>query len=191
MAEPGLIGDYLAALSTELPPPVVTELADGLEQTHRHYLGQGLDPEAAARAAVAEFGEPQVVAAAFTGASPARRAARRLLVIGPVVGACWGVALVINRAWAWPVPAGVRVLFGAALITVIGLLAAAAFGRHYRSATRAAAAGCAGIAMLDAAVAIAVIFTAPPVIWPVLVAATASAARITFATRSLRSVLAS
>jgi len=189
MAEPGLIRDYLAALAAELPAPVVAELADGLEQTHRHYLGQGLDPGAAARAAVAEFGEPQVVVAAFTSASSARRAARELLVIGPVVGACWGAALVINRAWAWPVPTGVRVLLGAALITVIGLLAAAAFGRRYRSATRAAAAGCAGIAVLDATVAIAVTLAVPAVIWPVIVAAAASAVRISVATRGLRSVL--
>ena len=124
MAEPGLIRDYLAALAAELPAPVVAELADGLEQTHRHYLGQGLDPGAAARAAVAEFGEPQVVVAAFTSASSARRAARELLVIGPVVGACWGAALILNRAWTWPVlPVGARILIGTGLITVIGLLA--------------------------------------------------------------------
>jgi hypothetical protein len=189
MAEPGLIRDYLAALSAELPAPVVAELADGLEQTHRDYLGQGLDPEAAAQAAVAEFGEPQVIVAAFADASPARRAARRLLAIGPVVGACWGVALVLNRAWSWPVPAGLRVLLGAALITVIGLLAAAAFGRRYRSTVRAAVAGCAGIAVLDATVAIAVTLAVPAVSWPVIVAATASAVRISFATRSLRAVL--
>ena len=144
MAEPGLIGDYLADLSAQLPAPIVAELADGLEQTHQHYLDQGLGPDAAAGAALAEFGEPQVVVAAFTRASPARRAARRLLATGPVVGACWGAALISNRAWAWPVPAGVRVLLGMALITVIGLLAAAAFGRRYRSAGRAGAAGCLG-----------------------------------------------
>lgn len=189
MAEPGLIGDYLAALSAELPAPIVAELADGLEQTHRHYLGLGLDPDAAARAAVTEFGEPQVVATAFTRASPARRAARGLLAIGPVAGACWGAALVINRAWSWPVPAGARVLLGAALITVIGLLAAAAFGLRYRSAARAAAAGCAGIILLDATMAIAVALAVPAVIWPVIVAAAASAVRITFAARCLRSVL--
>lgn len=189
MAEPGLIRDYLAALSAELPAPVVAELADGLEQTHRHYLGQGLDPGAAAGAAVAEFGEVQVIVAAFTGASPARRAARELLAIGPVAGACWGTALALNRAWAWPVPAGARVLLGAALITVIGLLAAAAFGRHYRSAVRAAAAGCAGVIVLDATLAVAVTLAVPAVIWPVIVAAAASAVRISFATRSLRSVL--
>jgi hypothetical protein len=189
MAEPGLIKDYLAALSTQLPAPIVAELADGLEQTHRRYLDQGLGPDAAASAAVAEFGEPQVVVAAFGGASPARRAARRLLATGPVVGACWGTALMTNRAWTWPVPIGVRILLGMALISVIGLLAAAAFGRRYRSAVRAAAAGCAGLTALDATVLIAITLAVPAVIWPVIVAAVASAVRIIFATRTLRSVL--
>ena len=189
MAEAGLIRDYLTALAAELPAPVVVELADGLEQTCRHYLGQGLDSDVAARAAVAEFGDPRVVVAAFTATSAARRAARRLLAIGPVVGACWGAALIINRAWAWPVPADVRVLLGAALLTVIGLLAAAAFGRRYRSAMRAAAVACAGVAVLDATVAIAVTLAVPAVIWPVIVAAAASAVRISLAARGLRSVL--
>jgi hypothetical protein len=131
------------------------------------------------------------VVAAFTGASPARRAARKLLATGPIVGACWGTALIINRAWTWPVPFGVRVLLGTALITIICLLAAAAFGRHYRSAGRAAAAGCAGLTALDATMLIAITFAVPTVIWPVIVAAAASAVRISFATRSLRSVLTS
>jgi hypothetical protein len=189
MAEPSLIAAYLAELSAELPAPIVAELADGLEQTHQRYLGQGLDPDAAAKATVAEFGEPQLVVAAFIGASPGRRTARRLLAIGPVVGACWGTALVINRAWAWPVPADARVLLGAALIAVIGLLAAAAFGRRYRPAARAGAVGCAGVTVLDAAMLIAITLAVPAVIWPVILAAVASAARITFATRILRSVL--
>ena len=191
MAEPGLIGAYLAALSAQLPAPIVAELADGLEETHRHYLEQGLGPDAAAGAAVAEFGEPQVVVAAFTGASPARHAARKLLAAGPMVGACWGAALVSNRAWSWPVPFGVRVLLGMALITVIGLLAAAAFGSRYRSAVRAAAAGCAGLTALDVTMLIAITLAVPAVIWPVVVATVASATRITFATRTLRSVLRS
>ena len=35
MPGPGLIRDYLAALSGRLPAPVVEELADGLEETYR------------------------------------------------------------------------------------------------------------------------------------------------------------
>lgn len=190
MAESSLIGDYLAALSAQLPAPVVAELADGLQQTRQRYLGQGLDANAAFRAALAEFGEPQVILAAFTRASPARRAARRILATGPVVGACWGMALIINRAWTWPVPVTVPALLGMALITAIGLLAAAAFGSHYRSVGRAAAMGCLGIIALDAAMLIAITLAVPAVIWPVIVAMAASTARLTFTTRTLPSVLA-
>jgi hypothetical protein len=190
MAEPSLIRGYLTELSAQLPAPVVAELADGLDQTCQHYLGQGLAPDAAARAALAEFGEPRVILAAFARASPARRAARRLLVTGPMVGACWGTALITNRAWIWPIPAGARAVAGAALITVIVLLAGAAFSRHYRPAGRAAAAGCIGITALDATLLITVAFVAPTVIWPVIVAVAASLARIAFSARTLRTVLA-
>jgi hypothetical protein len=110
-----------------------------------------------------------------------------LLATGPVAGACWALALIINRAWTWPIPEGVPILLGMALITVIGLLAAAAFGAHYRSAGRAATAGCIGMTALDTALLVAVPLAVPAVIWPVIVAMAASAARITFATHSLRS----
>jgi hypothetical protein len=190
MAEPHLIRDYLAELSAQLPAPIVAELADGLDQTRQRYLGQGLGPDAASRAALAEFGEPHVIVAAFTRASPGRRAARRLLATGPMVGACWGAALITNRAWAWPIPAGARIVAGAALITAIALLVTAAFSGHYRSAGRAAAAGCIGITALDATVLITITIAAPTVIWPVIVAMTASLARITFSARTLRTVLA-
>ncbi len=62
------------------------------------------------------------------------------------------MALIINWAWAWawPVPIGVRVVVGSALVTVIRLLAAAAFGLHYWLAMRAGAAGCARLTALDA-----------------------------------------
>jgi hypothetical protein len=146
MAPSRLIGDYLARLSAQLPASMVAELADGLDQTRQRYLDQGLSGDAA----LAEFGDPQLIIAAFTRASPARGAARRLLATGPVVGACWGTALILSRAWTWPVPAAAPILLGTALITVIGLLAAAAFGRRYRPAARAATAGCLGATALDA-----------------------------------------
>ena len=63
MAEPSLISEYLAELSGRLPAGIVEELADGLDQTHQHYLQHGLDPDAAAQAAIAEFGEPHVIVA--------------------------------------------------------------------------------------------------------------------------------
>jgi uncharacterized membrane protein len=184
-----LTTDYLSALSAQLPATVVEELADGLGQTQQRYLSEGLTPDAAAGAAMAEFGEPQVIVAAFTRLSPARRAARRLLAAGPVVGGCWAAALITGRAWTWPVPGAARLLFGVALIAVISLLAAAAFGRRYRSARRAGAAGCAGITALDSIMLITVMLAIPVLIWPVILAAAASAARLTFSARALRAVL--
>ena len=189
MPQASLITDYLSVLSAQLPAPLVEELADGLDETHQHYLTQGLTPDAAASAAVAEFGEPQVIVAAFTRLSPARHAARRLLAAGPVVGGCWAAALITGRAWTWPVPATVLLLIGVALITVIGLLAAAAFGRRYLSARRAGAVACVGITVLDGVMLIAAVLAIPVLVWPVILAAAASVARLTFTARALRAVL--
>lgn len=189
MPQASLITDYLSVLSAQLPAPLVEELADGLHETHQHYLTQGLAPDAAASAAVTEFGEPQVIVAAFTRASPARYAARRLLATGPVVGGCWAAALITGRAWTWPVPATVLLLIGVVLITVIGLLAAAAFGRRYLSARRAGAVACVGITVLDGVMLITAVLAIPVLVWPVILAAAASIARLTFTARALRAVL--
>lgn len=186
MSGPGLIDGYLAELSADLPARIVEELADGLDETYRRYLGRGLAQDSAARATVAEFGEPRVVMAAFTDASRARRTARRLLAVGPGVGTSWAIVLITARAWQWQVPVVARVLFGVTLIAVIGFLAAAALGRHYRPVCRAAAAGCVGTAIVDAAVTGTVLITAPTLAWPVAVAVALSAGRSTFALRNLR-----
>jgi hypothetical protein len=186
MPRPRLIDDYMTALSAALPWRIVEELADGLDETCSWHLGQGLAPDAAARAAVAEFGDPQVIVTAFTEASSGRRTARRLLFIGPAVGLCWAITLITARAWQWPVPMAARVLFGLALITVIGLLAAAAVGRRYRSVCRAAAAACVGTAILDVVLASTVLVMSPTLMWPAGVAVALSAGRSGFALRSLR-----
>ena len=185
MPRPRLIDDYLAALSADLPSRIVGELADGLDETYRRHLTQDLDPDTAARAAVAEFGEPRVIVAAFTDASRGRWTARRLLAAGPAAGICWAIVLITDRAWQWPVPIVARVLFGVALITVISLLAAAAFGRHYRRVCRVAAAACVGTAILDAVMASAVLVIAPVLVWPVAVAIAVSAGRSGFALRNV------
>jgi hypothetical protein len=189
MPGPRLIDGYLAALSADLPGWIVEELADGLDESYRRYLGQGLVPDAAERAAVAEFGEPRVIVAAFTDASRGRKTARRLLAAGPVVGLCWAVVLISARAWTWPVPVVARVLFGVALIAVIGLLAAAALGRHYRLVCRAAAAACVGTALLDTAMACTVLVIAPALVWPLALAVALSAGRSGFALRNVHHAL--
>ena len=183
MSRPRLIADYLVALSRQLPGPVTEELADGLDETYSRCLGLGLAPCAAAEAAVAEFGDPQLIVAEFARASPARRAARRLLEIGPVAGGCWAVALITGRAWTWHMPVASGVAVGLALGTVIVLLAVAARSTRYRSAARAGAAGCIGIAVLDTAMISGVLAADPAVTRAVIIAVAVSAGRLAFCAR--------
>jgi HAAS domain-containing protein len=189
MSGPGLIAEYLSALSRQLPGAVVEELSDGLEETYRRHVTLGLRPEAAARAAVAEFGDPRVIAAEFIRTHPARRAARRLLAAGPVVGSCWAVALIAGRAWTWPVPVIAAIVPGLALLTVAALLAVAAFGGRYRATGRAGTAGCVGTIALDASLIVAVAVTDPVITWAAVAAMTVSAIRVGFSARLLRPVL--
>lgn len=189
-AGPGLIGDYLAELSAGLPGRIAEELADGFDETYQGYLGRGLAPEAAALAAVADFGEPRVIVAAFADASRGRKTARTLLAAGPAVGICWAIVLITGRAWTWPVPVAAPVLFAVALLTVIALVLAAAVGRQHRLVRRAAAAACAGTALLDATMICGVLIIAPVLAWPVALAVVLSAARSGFALQNIRHALA-
>src|SRR5262249_61172581 len=83
MSEPRLISSYLAVLAAQLPAPIVEELADGLTETHRSYLRQGLAPDRAAESALAEFGGPRAVAAGVAPRNPAPPAPPRLPGAGP------------------------------------------------------------------------------------------------------------
>jgi hypothetical protein len=185
-----LIAGYLDTLSGQLPRPVVEELADGLEETYRRHLSLGLTPDAAAAAAVAEFGAPELIAAQFARAHPARRAARHLLATGPLVGSCWAAALIIGRAWTWPVPIAADLVPGLALVAVVALLAFAARSTRYRPIGRAGAAGCIGTAALDTFMIIGVLAADPAARWAVAAAITASAARLALNMRLVRPVLA-
>ena len=188
MPEPRLISSYLAVLAAQLPPSIVEELADGLAETHRSYLRQGLAPDLAAQAAVAEFGEPELIVAGFARVNPARRAARRLLGMGPAVGACWIAALVTSRALTVPLPA--RLLALLALAAVIVLLATSALGTRYRLAVRTGAAGFLGVIAVDASLIAGAAFAGVPLTWVLAVAMAASAARVCYAARALRPALA-
>ena len=190
MSEPRLISRYLAVLAAQLPASIVEELADGLAETHRFYLRQGLAPERAAESAVAEFGEPEAIVAGFARVNPARRAARRLLGLGPVVGTCWIMALLTGRPGALGVPLAARILVVLALAAVIALLAAAALGSRYRRAARSGAAGFLGVIALDAVLITGVMFAGAPLTWVLAGAMAASAVRISLAVRALRPALA-
>ena len=190
MAEPRLIHDYLAGLSAQLPAAIVDELAGGLTDTYRCYLRQGQAPDTAARSAVAEFGEPRVIVAAFARVHPTRRTARRLLATGPAVGTCWAAVLITGQAWQWPTSVPARILLGLMLIIAIGSLAAGAFGTHYQLAARAGIVGCAGIAALDTAMITGAMFVIPSITWITMAALAASTVRVTFSGRALGRLIA-
>ncbi|WP_327002179.1 permease prefix domain 1-containing protein [Dactylosporangium sp. NBC_01737] len=185
MAGHRLIDASITELARRLPADAVDELADGLTETYQHHLSIGLDPDAAAEAAIAEFGDPEQVVAAFVRHAPGRRAARVLLCSGPVVGGCWCAAIVTGHAWTWPVPAPVPFVFGLTLLAVVvALVLAATASRSYRR-TRAAAAGGLGMIVIDAAVLAAVALAAPAFAWPLTLAAAASLARVALTIRLL------
>jgi len=75
------------------------------------------------------------------------------------------------------------------LISITGLLAAAAFGTRYRSIRRAGTAGCTGVTMLDTAMVLTTVTAIPSAAWPVILAVAASATRLTFTVRTLRPVI--
>jgi hypothetical protein len=83
----------------------------------------------------------------------------------------------------------VPVGLGLALVTVVGLLAAAAFGRRYRSVGRAGAAGCVGVTALDVTMLIAMPLAVPALAWPVMVGLIASMVRLVVSVRFLRAIL--
>jgi hypothetical protein len=189
MASHHLIEQYLAELARRLPADAVDELADGLAETYRHHLSHSPDPNAAARSAIAEFGDPMTVTHAFTRQAPGRRLALMLLATGPAVGICWGVSLLLGRAWAWPIVAPVRLAFGLALLAVVATLVTAATSRHHYARPRVTAIGGVGLIALDTAMLGVVLLAAPTLVWPMAVAIPASLARIVLTARALPRVL--
>src|SRR5579863_10122993 len=131
-----LITGYVTGLHQKLPAAIADEAADGLAEAYQHHLAAGAGDQQAARAALAEFGDLATVVGEFTRQAPGRRAARLLLATGPVAGLGWAAALISSRAWTWPVPATMRLSFGAVLLPVILALLAAATSRHSYQRTR-------------------------------------------------------
>ena len=109
-----LIAEYVTGLHQSLPADIADEAATGLIDTYQDHLDSGASDQVAAHAALAEFGDLTMVVGEFTRQAPGRHAARLLLATGPVVGAGWAAALVLSRAWTWPVPATARLSIRAA-----------------------------------------------------------------------------
>jgi hypothetical protein len=189
MAGHHLIEAHVAELRRRLPADVVDELADGLMETYERHLASGHPPSSAATRALAEFGSPTTITAAFARQAPGRRTALALLITGPAVGACWGLGLVVGHAWTWGIPIPLRVGFGLTLLTAIAALLTAAASRTNYARTRIAAAGALGMITLDLAMITAVLFAAPQLSWPMAAAIPASFTRAALAARAVPGIL--
>jgi hypothetical protein len=104
------VADYLSTVGARLTGPlaartrIIEELRDGLTEALEVHLGRGRSPREAAAAAVAEFGDPRMVAVAFgpeLAAVQARRVALGLLATGPLVGSAWIAAVAVNALPPW------------------------------------------------------------------------------------------
>jgi hypothetical protein len=190
MARPGLIDAYLAQLAARLPAPIVAELADGLRETYLAHRRAGHPSQAAARLAVAEFGDPAAVIAAFVTANPGRRSARALLLTGPLIAAAWATVLLTRNAWDWPGPDWARAGFGTALLTGVSLLGFAVFAPHYRRAACSAAAACLVLLAVDATMLGYLAAVGLLTSWPVILAAPLSGIRGIFTLSRLPQLLA-
>ena len=215
------VADYLRTVGAHLPGPlaararITDELGDGLMEAVAAHQAQGYSPEEATAAAIAEFGDPRMVAAAFgpeLAAVQARRVALGLLATGPLVGLAWIAAVAVNALPPWrhqlTGPWLALPLVGLALAVAcpaLGLTVAATgrlgrrlgggFGR--RPALPSTAAAVAGLAAVLADLTLLAILggqaLAGPASYtwgPVIVAVGASLLRVTLAGRAAHRCLA-
>jgi hypothetical protein len=150
--EVGVPQDYLRELSANLVVSrraralIVAEIADGLACATQANIARGLAPEEAARAAVAEFGDPRWLAAGFARehvAVAARRIGLGLVLSGPLVGGIWAAALGAGRgSWPGKVTAALSATGLFPLILVATVVAALLAVRGAGAAAHLATVGC-------------------------------------------------
>jgi hypothetical protein len=168
---------YLAELADGLPgsrnarAAILAEIGDGLAETVERHQALGKPPERAATDAVAEFGDPQELAASLAtelAGSTARRVGLALLGTGPLVGLLWLTAFAARsggRDWrdtlGWLASGlpGLPLLL--VLVVPMAVLATGGAGRFARllPVGPRQAAGMAGLAAVGCAVCDAVMIT--------------------------------
>ena len=188
--------------------------ATGCMEALETHQARGCSQAEATAAAIAEFGDPDTVAAAFgpeLAAVQARRVALGLLVTGPLVGLAWIAAVAVNALPPWRHqligPWLALPLVGLALAVAgpaLGLTVAATgrLGRRLgrvvdRATLPPTAAAVAALAAVVADLTLLGIITGHALtspgsyVWaPVIVAAGASLTRVTLAGRAARRCLA-
>jgi hypothetical protein len=197
---------------------ILAELRAGLLDAADAHRSAGLAPAAAAGAAIREFGAPGQVADGFRAEIAARQARRlsvRLLACGPLVGLLWIAAALASHLgmhlaapWHWPdLPAplitGLRLvvagIVAAAWAAMLGMAATGrltrwlpARPRHGPTVAVIAGFGAAGADLVLLSLVAGELALAPGKLapLPIALAAAASLARLTLATRAAHRCLA-
>jgi HAAS len=214
---------YLAELAALLPGPagahaeIVAELRAGLLDAIDAHIAAGINPAAAAEAAVTEFGAPRQVAGAFgaeLAARQARRVAATVLGTAPLIALLWAAASVASHVgvhyappWQWSgTPPGAPLAFpllaaAGALADWSALFTLATTGRLSRwlptrpaygpAAAAAAGYGAAAADLVLLALLASQLAAAPATLAPLPIAAAAAASltRLTLAPRAARRCL--
>jgi hypothetical protein len=179
VADHPLISSQLETLASRLPPPLFAELADGLQETYQAQMIRQPDPQRAAQAAVAQFGDAATIIRALCHQAPWRRHAAALLATGPLLGGIWATTLITEQAWLWSLPWIARGLFAAALLFVVVLLTRALLEQHtYRRGRRRVLLAASTLIGLDVLACATVLGYATITGWVVLLALAGSGLRM-------------
>lgn len=181
------VAEYVAALSVALHGPVraksrmIQEIRDGLTDTVEAHTRGGLPHDEAARLAVREFGTPQELVPSCQREltiAQTRRTALSVTLTVPFLIACWHLIWTAGQSWQLQHTAQLLAVQLAAVASVATLLAAAALAatgasaRALRTPERlplavAWAGTTAGVAMVVATLALAVL-SPPATNWPLV-----------------------
>ncbi|WP_405499486.1 permease prefix domain 1-containing protein [Streptomyces niveus] len=171
------VADHVAALSAALHGPVraksrmIQEIRDGLTDTVEAHTHDGVPPDVAARLAVREFGTPEQLVPSCQREltiAQARRTALSVTLTVPSLIACWHLIWTAGQGWQLQQTAQLVAVQLAAVAAVATLLMAAALAATGALARRlptperlplavAWAGTTAGVAMVVATLALAVL----------------------------------
>lgn len=171
------VADHVAALSAALHGPVgaksrmIQEIRDGLTDTVEAHTHDGVPPDVAARLAVREFGTPEQLVPSCQREltiAQARRTALSVTLTVPFLIACWHLIWTAGQGWQLQQTAQLVAVQLAAVAAVATLLMAAALAATGALARRlptperlplavAWAGTTAGVAMVVATLALAVL----------------------------------
>lgn len=161
------VGDYVRDLATRLHGPrkvrarVLAEVGDGMTDAIHAHLARGMPPDAAATAAIGEFGDPAAIASSFAGelaTASARRTIAAFVATGPLVGIWW---LLLLHPAPWRAgPAALLIAIPALPVVALAIATAAGVfattGRLIRWLPEATPAGAVIAAIIVAALCLVV-----------------------------------